>query len=140
MLSLHQRDTTDFDYVSVDYFSGEWHISISHGYKFSYLVSIKPITTTTKANFESKLFLFRVRGICRAMETRLNNVLHFDSKCCVNCMSVFLNCLVQTYLLTVVINNQMNSVLSVLQSIIYKVHSLSTDLNKKYVQLFKNCK
>ena len=32
------------------------------------------------------------------------------------------------------INNQMNSVLSILQLIVYEGHSLSTDLNKKFVQ------
>ena len=32
------------------------------------------------------------------------------------------------------VNNQMNSVLSMLQSIVYKVHSLSADLNRKFVQ------
>ena len=32
------------------------------------------------------------------------------------------------------VNNQMNSVLSMLESIVYKVHSLSADLNRKFVQ------
>ena len=42
-----------------------------------------------------------------------------------------LNRFVLTYQLAIVIYNQMNVVLSMLQSIVYKVHSLSTDLNRK---------
>ena len=49
-------------------------------------------------------------------------------------MSPSLNRFVQTHPLTTAINNQMKSVLSMLQSIVYKVHSLSADLNRKFVQ------
>ena len=64
----------------------------------------------------------------------LHNILHFDSKCCESHLSLSLNRFVQTHPLTTGINNQMNSVLSMLQSILYKVHSISTDLNKQFVQ------
>ena len=64
----------------------------------------------------------------------MHNVLHFDSKCCVSHLSLSLNRFVQTYPLTTAINNKMNSVVSMLQSIVYEVHSLSTDLNTKAVQ------
>ena len=64
----------------------------------------------------------------------LYNVLHFDSKCCESYLCLSLNRFVQTYPLTTTINNQINSVLSMLQSIVYKVYSLSADLNRKFVQ------
>ena len=68
------------------------------------------------------------------METRLYNVSHFGRKCCVNHLSVSLNHFVQTQRSTVVINNQMKSVLSMLQPIVYEVNSLSADLDRKSVQ------
>ena len=64
----------------------------------------------------------------------LYNVLHFDSKCCESHLSLSLNHFVQTHPLTTAINNQMNGVLPMLQSIVHKVNSLSTDLNRKFVQ------
>ena len=64
----------------------------------------------------------------------MHDVSHFESKCCENHLSLSLNCFVKTHPLTTAINNQMNSVLSLLQSTVYKVHSLSTDLNRKFVQ------
>ena len=64
----------------------------------------------------------------------LYNVLHLDCKCCESHLFLSLNRFVQTHLLTTAINNQMNSVLSMLRSIVYKVHSLSADFNIKFVQ------
>ena len=60
--------------------------------------------------------------------------MHFDSKPCEIHLSLSLNRFVQTHPLTTAIDNQLNSILSMLQSIVYKVHSLSTDLNRKFVQ------
>ena len=68
----------------------------------------------------------------------MHNVLHFDSKCCKSHLSLSLNRFVQTHPLTTAINNQKNSILSMLQSIVYKVHSFSTDLNRKFVQCSVN--
>ena len=62
------------------------------------------------------------------------NVLHFDSKCCESHLSLSLYRFVQVHPLTTATNNRMNSVLFMLQSIVYKVHSLSTDLNRIFVQ------
>ena len=53
-------------------------------------------------------------------------------------LSLSLNRFVQTHSLTTAITNQMNNVLCMLQSIVYKVHSLSTDLNRKFVQCSVN--
>ena len=53
-------------------------------------------------------------------------------------MSLSLNHFVQTHSLTTAVNNQMNSVLSMLQSIVYEVHSLLTDLNRIFVQCSVN--
>ena len=63
----------------------------------------------------------------------MHNGSHFDSKCCESYLSLSRR-FVQTHPLTSAINNQMNSVLPVLQLIVYKVHILSADLNIKFVQ------
>ena len=68
----------------------------------------------------------------------LNNLLHFDGKCFESHVSLSLNRFVQTHPLTTAINNQMNSFLFMLQSIVYKVHSFSTDLNGKGDVEFEN--
>ena len=49
-------------------------------------------------------------------------------------LSLSLNHFVQTHPLTTAINNQMSNVLSMLQSIVCIVDSLSADLNRKFVQ------
>ena len=64
----------------------------------------------------------------------MHNVSHFDSKCCESHLSLPQNRFVQAHPLTTAINNEMNSILSMLQSIVYKVHSFSIDLNRKFVQ------
>ena len=64
----------------------------------------------------------------------MRDVSHFYSKCCESHLSLSLNRFVQTHPSATAINIQMNSVLSMLQSIVYNVHSLSTDLNRKFVQ------
>ena len=51
-------------------------------------------------------------------------------------LSLSLNRFVQTHPLTTAINIQMNSVLFVLKSTVYKVHSISTDFNRKFVSVF----
>ena len=63
----------------------------------------------------------------------LFDVLHFDSKCCESHLSLSLNHFVQAHPLTTAINNQINSVLPMLESIVYKVHPLSTDSNGKFL-------
>ena len=63
----------------------------------------------------------------------MHNVSHFDSKYCESHLSLSLNRFVQTHPLTTTINKRMNGVLSMLQSIVYKVHSLPADLNGKFV-------
>ena len=55
----------------------------------------------------------------------LHNVLHFDRKFFESHSSLSLNCFLQTHPTATVIKNQMDSVLSMLQSIVYKVHSLN---------------
>ena len=50
----------------------------------------------------------------------MHDVSHFDSKCCERHLFLSLNRFVQTHPLTTAINNQMNSVSSMLQSIVYK--------------------
>ena len=64
----------------------------------------------------------------------MHNKSHFDSKFWDSHLSLSLIRLVQTHPLTTAINNQMNSVLSMLQSIVSEVYSLSSDLNRKFVQ------
>ena len=59
-----------------------------------------------------------------------------NSNCCESHFSLLLNRFVQTHPLTTAINNQMNSVLFMLQSIVYKIHSLSSDLNRKFYSAF----
>ena len=61
----------------------------------------------------------------------MHNLSHFDRKCCGSHFSLSLNRSLQTQSLTTAINNQVNSVLSILQSIVHKLRSLSTDLNRK---------
>ena len=60
-----------------------------------------------------------------------DNILHFDSKCCESHFSRSLNRLLKAHPLAIDINNQMNIIFSMLQSIVYIVHSLSTDLKRK---------
>ena len=62
------------------------------------------------------------------------NVSHFDSKYCESHLPLSLNRFVQTHSLTTAINNQMNIALCMLELIVYGVHLLSTDLNRKFVQ------
>ena len=50
-------------------------------------------------------------------ESIFYHVSHFDKKCCERHLSLSLNRFFQTHPLTIVINNQINNVLSVLQSI-----------------------
>ena len=66
------------------------------------------------------------------------SLLHFESKCCESHLSLSVIRFVQTHPLTAAINNQMNSVFSMLLWIIYKVHSLSTGLNRNLVQCSVN--
>ena len=68
----------------------------------------------------------------------MHNVSHFDSKCRESHLPLSLNCFVQTHPLTTAINNEMNSVLSMLQSIVCKLNSLSTYLNRTFVQCSVN--
>ena len=63
----------------------------------------------------------------------MHNVSHLIASV-VRVFDSFSKCFFQTHLLTTAINNQTNSILSRLQSIVYKVHPLSTDLNRKFVQ------
>ena len=62
----------------------------------------------------------------------MHNISHFDSNCCKSHLSLSKS-LGSNSPLATAINNQMNSVF-LLQPIAYKVHSLSTDLNRKFVQ------
>ena len=64
----------------------------------------------------------------------MHNVSHFDFKCCESHLSLSQIIFVQTHLFTTTISNQINSIVSMLQSIVYKVHSLSSDLNRKFAQ------
>ena len=54
----------------------------------------------------------------------MHNVSYYKSKFCESHLSFSPNRFVQTHPLTISINNQINSVLSMFQLIVYKIHSL----------------